>query len=71
MEQEKSDKQITKHKYNQTYYYKHKESLLNKLSQKFDCECGGKYTHAHRIRHLNCKKHKQYELNKNQVIEIY
>jgi Na+-translocating ferredoxin:NAD+ oxidoreductase RnfC subunit len=62
MEQEKTNKQIIKHKYNQTYYNKHKEELLNKLSQKSVCECGGKYTNGHKTRHMNSKKHKQYEL---------
>ena len=32
-----------------------------KLNQKFDCHCGGKYTHTNRQVHARTKKHKFYE----------
>ena len=31
-----------------------------KLNEKFNCECGGKYTHANKPRHLKTNKHKKY-----------
>ena len=31
------------------------------INQKFDCHCGGKYTHTNRMAHFKTKKHKFYE----------
>ena len=42
------------------WYQKNKENILNKIKEKFDCECGGKYTRAHKVRHLKTKKHQNY-----------
>ena len=38
-------------------------------SQKVDCDCGGKYTKAHKAEHFRCKKHQDYisSLNNPQV----
>jgi hypothetical protein len=33
----------------------------DKLNQKFDCHCGGKYTHTNKRTHAKTKKHKFYE----------
>ena len=38
------------------YYETNKE----KLKEKFDCECGGKYTHNHKSHHLKTTKHQNY-----------
>ena len=38
------------------YYATHSE----KLKEKFDCECGGKFTHTHKSRHFKTKKHQEY-----------
>ena len=43
-------------------YYK--QYNLNN-NQKFNCECGGKYTLNHRVRHFKTKKHIQFLENKN------
>jgi hypothetical protein len=38
------------------YYQQNKE----KLSQKFDCACGGKYRYKHKAQHFKTKKHLDY-----------
>ena len=38
------------------YYVENKEKLL----EKFDCECGGKYTFNHKKRHFKSKIHQNY-----------
>ena len=30
------------------------------INEKFDCECGGKYIHKNKARHLKCNKHKEF-----------
>lgn len=45
-----------KNKTDKEYYENNKE----KLNEKFNCECGGKYTHMHRIHHLKTQKHINY-----------
>jgi len=40
--------------YHKKYYAENKES------QKFVCECGGKYTHQHKFRHFNSVKHQKF-----------
>ena len=58
------------------YKIKHAEKLkeLNKqyrtknaekIYQKYDCECGGKYTHQSKTTHFKTKKHQNYINNKN------
>ena len=42
------------------YRETNKEQIKIKKNQKFDCECGGKYTQNHKLRHLNTQKHKDY-----------
>ena len=43
--------------YNKEYHQLNKESIAEKQNQKFQCDCGGKYTHKHKSRHLKSKKH--------------
>ncbi len=38
------------------YYEDNKEIL----TEKFECECGGKYTYKHKQEHFKSKKHKKY-----------
>jgi group I intron endonuclease len=33
------------------------EKNKDKIHQKFDCPCGGKYTHTHKARHVKTQKH--------------
>jgi hypothetical protein len=42
------------------YHKKRYEKNKEKLNQKFNCECGGKYTHANKSKHLKSKKHQEY-----------
>lgn len=53
------------------YYEKNKEKILlqkkeyqqknkDKLNKKYNCECGGKYTHQTKARHFKTKKHIKY-----------
>ena len=37
-----------------------KKSNQERKSLKYDCECGGKYTHCHKARHLKTIKHCQF-----------
>jgi len=43
----------------------HYEKNKAKINQKFNCECGGKYTHSHKPKHLKTNKHKKYLENRN------
>lgn len=38
----------------------YKESNKDKLREKFDCSCGGKYTHDHKSYHFKTLKHLKY-----------
>ena len=50
---------------NKQYYLDNRDKILKKKGQKFDCECGGRYTYSHKAEHLNSKKHKNYIDNKD------
>jgi len=61
-------------KYQSDYREKNKEHILNymteytkqnreKIFQKFDCECGGKYVHKCKARHLRSNLHQDYLAN--------
>ena len=43
-------------KYSQKYYELNKD----KYTEKFDCECGGKYVFKHKKRHIKSKKHQNF-----------
>jgi hypothetical protein len=42
------------------YKKKYRENNINKLKEKFNCECGGKYTYSTKSTHLKSKKHLKY-----------
>lgn len=46
-----------KKKEHQKHYY---EANKEKFNQKFNCECGGKYTTVHKERHIKTKKHQAF-----------
>jgi NADH pyrophosphatase NudC (nudix superfamily) len=50
---------------NAQYYQQNKETIKEKRSQKFDCDCGGKYTRNHKVRHFKTQKHQAYISNLN------
>ena len=41
------------------------EEVKIRNKQKFECECGGKYTYAHKAEHFRSKKHKIFFTNSN------
>jgi len=49
---------ISAHK--KQYYEENKEAINQKRNQKHVCECGGKYIHQNKARHLKTKKHQNY-----------
>lgn len=46
--------------YAKSYYQDNKEKIKEYKNQKFDCECGGKYTRDNKPRHERTNKHKKY-----------
>ncbi len=57
------DKEKLKKNHNQKqkqYYDENKKKVLEKMKEKFDCECGAKYTYGHKTRHINTAKHQSY-----------
>ena len=42
------------------YYEENLDKILEQHNKPFECECGGKYTHCHKPRHLRTIKHCQY-----------
>jgi hypothetical protein len=46
------------------YHEKNKESMNKKQKEKFNCECGGKFTRIHKATHLKTNRHQNYLTNK-------
>ena len=46
--------------YKKEYRSANKESIAEKMNEKFDCECGGKYTHKNKSNHNKSKKHLKF-----------
>ena len=42
------------------YYLKNKDKINEKKNEKFNCECGGKYTHTSKSQHIKTKKHQDF-----------
>ena len=47
----------TEKEYKKAYYEANKEANRDKVNEKFDCECGGKYLYNHKARHIKTAKH--------------
>ena len=47
--------------YNRNYRVNNKD----KTNEKFECECGGKYTRCHKARHLRTTKHQEFIKSNN------
>ena len=45
------------------YYQNNKQKILEKQNEKFDCECGSRYTYSNKARHERTIKHKKYMEN--------
>ena len=48
---------------NKKYYEDHKEEILQKAKEKFDCDCGGKYSYSGKTTHERTKKHQDFILS--------
>jgi hypothetical protein len=46
--------------YLKQYQAKNKEALRKKRNEKHTCECGSRYTHGHKSRHMRTEKHVRY-----------
>ena len=50
----------TRQFYYEKYKDKQKKQNKEKNNKRFNCECGGKYTHTNKSRHIKSKKHQDY-----------
>ena len=50
------------------YYIKNADKIKQKLHKKYECDCGGKYTHQNKLQHFKSKKHQNYLNNKVKTI---
>jgi hypothetical protein len=58
-EYREKNKERTK-EYDKEYREQNKDKINERQNKKFDCDCGGKYTYAHKSQHLKSKKHQNY-----------
>ena len=54
----------------QEYKADNREIILEKKKEKFNCECGGKYTRTHKAEHLKSNRHQTYLKQKNSVEQM-
>lgn len=54
------------------WYHRHKEEVLEKRRQRFECEiCGGRYTADHKKEHYRSKKHSKSVMKvRSQVADL-
>jgi hypothetical protein len=58
---------------NKSRYELNKDKVSERQNQMYNCECGGKYTHVHKLRHFKSIKHCQYiesQITKPEVDEV-
>ena len=46
--------------YRQKYRQDNKEKIAQKMKEKINCECGGKYTYRHTAQHKKSQKHQKW-----------
>ena len=61
-EYREANKDKTK-EYDKKYYEANKDKINEQRNKKVNCECGGKYIHQNKLRHINSNKHQAYILN--------
>jgi hypothetical protein len=75
-EKYREDHQQEIKQYHKSYYIQNKvkyqenskkEFTLAGRSKKVHCECGGKYIHQHRSRHINSQKHQEYLADSGEI----
>ena len=72
-EQYRQDHQEQKKEYQKEYKQNNRDYLLEQKNRKYDCECGGKYTHDNKSNHQKTKMHCQYietQTTKPEVDEV-
>lgn len=42
------------------YHQNNKATILERKKKKYNCQCGGKFTHGNRVSHQKTKKHMKY-----------
>ena len=42
------------------YHQKYREENKERINKNFDCECGGRYAHCNKSKHIKTKKHQDY-----------
>ena len=45
---------------NKQYRQDNRETILTKKKRKYNCECGGKYTHVNKVKHSRTQRHQAY-----------
>ena len=58
-EYKRDNREVILARYKQKYR-NNRERVLEQLNKKYDCPCGGRYTHCHRPLHFRTKKHRLY-----------
>jgi len=53
---------------NKDYYKEYRANNKHKLKEKFECECGGRYTYQNISHHMKSIKHQKYLLRKEYLI---
>ena len=51
--------------YDKQHYQYNKQRILEHKKQSYNCQCGSKYTNAHKARHFKSKKHKIWQINQH------
>ena len=59
------ERKVPKIPYHKSFYYKHRDRILEEKKTKFNCSCGGVYTLSGKTMHSRRNIHKNYLLNLN------
>ena len=54
--------------YQKEWYEENKNRINTRRFERFDCDCGGKFTLGHKSEHLQTKKHQEYLNSKNTLV---
>ena len=55
--------------YKKQHYQDNKKQIELKSKEKFECECGGKYTYSSKSRHMKSKKHIKFISSKQSFVD--
>lgn len=65
LKQYHQDNKETLNKKTNDYYHANKDRINENNNKKIECECGGKHTHANKLKHSKTQKHLNYLKNNN------